>query len=146
MNLSFFAERLSELIFDAGISPSDLAESVGCDRSTISRYLSSRKMPTVELCVRIADYFGCTLDYLFGVEDDNFPQSFNAIKPFSKRLPELLEHFKISRYRLEMLTGISESTLYYWAKGQTTPTIEKIILIAKKLNSSIDFILGRCDV
>ncbi len=30
-----------------------------------------------------------------------------------------------------------------WSKGKTKPTIENIIKIAKTLNCSIDFILGR---
>ena len=143
MNLSIFAERLSELIFDEKINSNLLAQKVGCDRSTITRYLSANKMPTVETCVKIANYFECSLDYLFGLEDNFYPQSFYELVPFSDRLPVLLKFFNISRYRLEKLTGFSESTLFYWSKGKTKPTIEKIIKLARTLNTSIDFILGR---
>lgn len=146
MNLSIFAERLSELIFDNKISSSYLAQEIKCDRSTITRYLSGNKMPTIDLCCRIADYFKCSLDFLFGLEENNYPQSYSNYIPFSERLPFLLSFFDISRYRLEKITGISESTLFYWSKGQTKPTIENIIKIAKSLNTSIDFILGRITV
>ena len=146
MNLSIFAERLSELMFDANISPSKLAEIVDCDRSSITRYLGGNKMPTVDACTKIANYFNCSLDYLFGLENEFYEQKYNSVKPFSDRLPELLKHFNISRYKLEKLTGISESTLYYWSKRKTTPTIEKIILISKTLDCSIDFVLGRTTV
>lgn len=146
MNLSVFADKLSELIFDAKINPSNLAEVIGCDRSTITRYLGGNKMPTIELSVKIANYFNCTLDYLFGLEEENYPQKFNEVLPFYQRLPQILSFYGISRYKLEKITGFSESTLYYWSKGKTTPSIEKIITIAKSLDSSIDFILGRTNI
>ncbi len=143
MNLSVFAERLSDMMFDARLNPPALAKVLDCGRASVNRYLSGNKMPTIDFVIKIADYFHCSVDYLFGLEDESYAQTFKSCPPFSERLPALLTHFNISRYRLEKLTGISESTLYYWSKGSTKPTIEKIIQIAKALDSSIDFVLGR---
>ncbi|MBQ7226990.1 MAG: transcriptional regulator [Clostridia bacterium] len=143
MNLSLFAERLSDLLFEADLNPPAFAKIMGCGRSSVNRYLSGRKMPTVEMLVKMADHFKCSTDFLLGLEDENYNHHFVSPPPFSERLSQILEYFGISRYKLEKITSISESTLFYWAKGQTSPTIEKIIVIAKALDCTVDFIIGR---
>lgn len=143
MNLPIFAERLSDLMFDKNIKSTELAKNLNCERSTINRYLNAHKTPTVEMLIKLANYFECSTDFLLGIEPENYAENYLSPIPFSQRLPSLLNQLKITRYQLQQVTGIAESTLYYWAKGFTTPTIDKIISIAKAFNISIDFVLGR---
>ena len=89
MNLSIFAESLSELILEANLTPSAFAEQLGCGKGTISRYLSGNKMPSIELLVRMADFFQCSTDYLLGLETEKYPRVFKAMIPFQQRLPLL---------------------------------------------------------
>lgn len=100
-------------------------------------------MPTLNNLIKIANYFQCSTDYLLGLENEQYELVFQECKPFHKRFQEVLEYFDITRYKLEKLTGIAESALYYWAKGQRTPTIEKIIFVCKKLDCRVDFFIGR---
>ncbi len=146
MNLSIFSERLSELIFDINKIGREIAKDIGIGKTTIYEYLSGNKMPSLSNLIKIADYFNCSLDYLLGLESEQENLTFNPCKPFSVRFNEVLKYFDITRYKLEKLTGISESALYYWAKGQRTPTIEKIVLICKKLDCRVDFFVGRSDL
>lgn len=44
----------------------------------------------------------------------------------------------ISRDKLSALTGISTSSLYQIEKGRQTPSIDKVIKIAKALNVTIE--------
>ncbi|MBR1968575.1 MAG: helix-turn-helix transcriptional regulator [Clostridia bacterium] len=143
INLSVFAERLSELLFETNLNPPKLSKIIGCGRATINRYTLGNKMPTVDMLVKIADYFQCTTDYLLGLEDENYSQTFNACPPFKIRLPQLLNHYGITRYKLQKESGISESTFYYWANGITTPTLEKLVKIAQVLKCTLDFVIGR---
>lgn len=143
MNLSIFAERLSELMFERKISAPALARILGCGRASVYRYLSGTKMPAVNLFVKMADYFSCTTDFLVGLEGETYAHHFRETVPFSQRLPLLLQHFGISRYRLEKLSGFSQSTLFYWATGKTSPSLEKLVTLAKALQCTLDFILGR---
>lgn len=143
MNLAIFAERVSELIFDNQQAPREVAKEIGIGKTTVYEYLSGTKMPTLNNPIKIANYFQCSTDYLLGLENEQYELVFQEYKPFHERFQEALEYFDITRYKLEKLTGIAESALYYWAKGQRTPTIEKIILVCKKLDCRVDFFIGR---
>ena len=145
MNLSLFAERLSELIFDTKKTARGIANDAAIGKSTIYEYLSGTKMPTLGNLIKLADYFGCSTDYLLGLEEEQKNLTFQVCKPFPERFQEVLQYFAISRYRLEQITGIAESALYYWAKGQKKPTIENIILVCEKLDCRVDFFIGRSD-
>ena len=122
----------------------ELLEVIG--KTTVYEYLSGQKMPTLHNLVKLADYFGCSTDYLLGLEQEQTESTFQVCKPFHERFQEVLQYFAISRYRLEQMTGIAESALYYWAKGQKCPTIENILLVCEKLDCRVDFFIGRSNV
>lgn len=143
MNLSNFAERLSELLFDAGKNATNLSLELGYANATINHYITGRYLPTVEYTVQLANYFNCTTDYLLGIADENHAQEFKACPPFGERLLAVCEHYNISRYKLRKMTGISETVMRYWVKGKTTPSIENVVKIADALNCTVDFVLGR---
>ena len=146
MNLPIFAERLSDLIFDSKKIAREISKEINIGKTTIYEYLSGTKMPSLANLIKLADYFKCSTDYLLGLENEQYELTFKTCKPFSDQFKDILEHFKISRYKLEQLTGIAESALYYWAKGQKTPTIEKILLVCKKLDCRVDFFIGRSNL
>ncbi len=139
---SNFAERLKEMMDYANLNALALSKILDCGHSTISRYLSGTK-PSVEMLVRIADYFQCSTDFLLGLTDDYVTETYLPIPPFSKRLPQLLNHFKITAYRLQKRTGIAESAMDFWKKGIRTPTLDSVIRIAKALDCPVDFVIGR---
>ena len=143
MNLSSFADRLSELIFDCKKKVREVAKETGISKTTVYEYLSGQKMPTLCNLVKLADYFNCSTDYLLGLEQEQTEQTFQTRKPFPERFQEVLQYFKITRYRLQEMTGIAESALYYWAKGQKSPNLENILLVCEKLDCRVDFFIGR---
>ncbi|MGN0817789.1 MAG: helix-turn-helix transcriptional regulator [Candidatus Coproplasma sp.] len=143
MNLSNFSDRLSYLMFEEGINGRVFAKKIGCGTATIYRYLNATKMPSVEMVVRIADYFKVTTDFLLGLEADSYSDTFLPCPPFNERFAELLKQCAKSQYSLEKETGISHSVVGYWKSGKTTPTIESVIKIANALNRTVDFVLGR---
>ena len=143
MNLSNFGERLSELIFERETNASQLSKVLGCSNSTISDYLKGIRMPSAEMAVRLADYFNCTVDFLFGIKDHNEATKFRTCPPFSERLPVFCKECNTTRYKIQQKTGISESNLRYWAQGKKKPSILGIVRIAEKYDVSVDFVLGR---
>ncbi len=143
MKLSIFAERLSELMFEAGLNGHTLHKKLDCGYNTIYRYLQGTHEPTVEMLVTLADFFVCSTDFLLGLENENYSRDFEKCPPFDTRFSELLTQCGISQYRLEKLTGISHSTMVYWKNGTKRPTVDSVIRIAEKLNVTVDFVLGR---
>lgn len=59
---------------------------------------------------------------------------------FIERLFEKLEDMSISTFSKE--TGIPERTIYGWIRKETTPRMEYLILLAKKFNCSVDYLIG----
>lgn len=143
MNLSNFAERLSELLFENDLNPPKLAKAIGCKRNTINRYLSGNNMPAVAILIRMADYFACTTDFLLGLEQENYANKFKTCPPFQEQLPFLCRYFDKTKYALQKETKIPESAIYNWQRGKTSPTIDSIIKIAKFFQCTVDFVLGR---
>ena len=57
-----FAIRLNALRLKNKISQADLAKAIGVNRTTLSNYETSRRVPDIEICGRIARAFGMTLE------------------------------------------------------------------------------------
>lgn len=143
MNLSKFAERLKELVEDSELTESEIGEALGLGNSAISHYITERYLPNLQTTIKLADYFNCSIDYLFGLSDDNDNKNFKACPPFCERFDVICKEKGLTRYKLKDLANVSETTMRYWVQGKTLPSISSIILVADKLNCSIDYLLGR---
>ncbi len=143
MNLSNFAESLLELITETKLSPSAFADRIGCGKGTISRYLSGTKMPSVELLLKLADYFQCSTDYLLGLETEMYSRVFTTPVSFQERLPILCKELNTTKAEMIKKCGFAESAVYFWQSGERKPSVESIYKIAIAYDCSIDFILGR---
>ena len=51
----------------AGLSQSELAKGVGMHQQTISRWESNENVPNVLDCIRLAQFYGITLEELLGI-------------------------------------------------------------------------------
>jgi transcriptional regulator with XRE-family HTH domain len=143
MNMSIFAERLSELLFEKELNAPALAKILGCGQNTINRYLSGNNTPSVNMLLRLADYFQCSSDFLLGLEAENYAHSFNPCPPFRERLPFLCRRFGRTKYALQKGTGIPESAIYNWQRGDSTPSLDNVVKIAEFFDCTVDFVLGR---
>ena len=145
MNLSKFSESLTELLILHSITPSAFAKIIGCGKGTISRYQNAQKLPSLDLLVRMADYFQCSTDYLLGLETELYKRQFTTPPPFQQRLPALCEELGITKYQIEHKAKIAQSAIYKWQDGTGAPSVESVVKIAKAFDCSVDFILGRSD-
>lgn len=65
-----YRQRLKEWITDRDLKQKALAKELGVSESVISNYLTGRTQMTIEMLVKMAEYFGVSVDYLAGVTDD----------------------------------------------------------------------------
>jgi transcriptional regulator with XRE-family HTH domain len=68
--LSIFSERLIQLRKSKGISQIAFAKEIGVSPRTYQDYEYGAREPQVSIFVRIADFYGVSLDYLAGRSDE----------------------------------------------------------------------------
>ena len=61
--------RLKEIRKEKGISQLKLAMDLNTNQNTISRYETGEREPGINELIKIADYFGVSIDYLVGRTD-----------------------------------------------------------------------------
>ena len=61
---------------------------------------------------------------------------------FSENLYALRTHESLSQKELAEKLGVAQASINYWEKGQRTPSIDMVVLIAKYFNVSLDDLLG----
>ena len=65
--------RIKDLREDRDLRQIDLANATGIDQRTISNYETGRSNPDCDALIRLADFFGVSIDYLVGrVKHDFF--------------------------------------------------------------------------
>ncbi len=141
--LSNISERLKDLMSEAQLNNTSLANKTGIHVAVISRILSCDRMPSYKTLITLVDFFNCTADYLLGRKESWNEQTFKPCPPFSEQLDFLLKTYKISKYRLEKETGLKEETVNRWHSGKYDPTVEHLIKLADNFECSVDYILGR---
>ena len=51
----------------------------------------------------------------------------------------------ITQLRVQMETGISQSTISKYETGESIPTVENLLLLADFYNTSLDYLIDRTD-
>jgi transcriptional regulator with XRE-family HTH domain len=144
MNEINLGARLSELIIENRIDVKTLCEALKLSKMTVYRYLSNQRKPNYDILVAIADYFKCSIDFLVGISEENYPTNSSDIK-FHERFINLLKQDGITEYKLIKDTHISRSLFYSWVKGKSRPNVFNLVKLAQYLDCSIDYLVGRED-
>lgn len=143
--LSLFSERLNDLIFEKKITSEVFAKEIAIDISNIYRYLRKESVPILSNAIKIADYFNCSLDFLFGLAEENYSVTYKPAQSFNICLKSILEKNNRSRYRVHKDTGISDQSLDDWYHGIRVPTVENLVSLACYFNCTTDSLMKRED-
>lgn len=65
-----FPERLKELRLKKGLTQKEIAEEFGIKQPNYQQWESGKRRPTSETLEKFANFFGVTMDYLSGNEED----------------------------------------------------------------------------
>ena len=63
-----FYDIYCELCQKKGLTPSGAAAKIGFNRASVTMWKNTGKAPKQDLLIRIAEYFGVSVDYLLGTE------------------------------------------------------------------------------
>ena len=143
--MEVFIENLRDLITETNKSLRQLAVDSGVPAMQFSRYLNG-SLPTIETTLKIAKYFECSLDYLFGLSSSKETNKYTTydydISKFLANYDKLLKQNNTTHYKFMKASGYDESIIRHWKSG-SIPRLDIIYYIAKNLGSSMDNLIGR---
>ena len=75
-----FKDRLVQLRKELNLTQTDFAEKIGFSRTAISAWEIGRNEPSNEDTIKIADFFGVSVDYIIGNSDIRNPEELKNIQ------------------------------------------------------------------
>lgn len=84
MDYEIFRENLRSLVQSRGKLMKEVAYDINIAPASLSRYLSGQRDPDLEYVVRMAEYFGVSIDWLLGVNGKKFDVLPPEIQEFSE--------------------------------------------------------------
>lgn len=139
-----FADILKDLIIEKGYSLRKIAQESKVSATQYSKYLRGT-LPSVNVAIKISNYFNVSLDYLFGITNQPYKANFKSydISSFVERYEKALKDSNISHWQFAKKFGLSESSLRRWKYKKDTPSLDSLIIISSNLSVSIDYLLNR---
>lgn len=77
--------RIRELRVDCGLQQKQIAQDLHLSKQAYSNYELGQREPSIDMLLKLADYFGVTVDYLVGRDDKA------QAEPLNKKSPALSE-------------------------------------------------------
>ena len=62
-------ENIKRLRLQYGMNQVEFAQKMGVSKQCVSNWENDNVLPSIEMLVKLADYFGVTVDYLLGREN-----------------------------------------------------------------------------
>lgn len=138
MNLS---NRIKSLRLSENLTQEEFGKKFGIVKSTVSLYENGKSTPNDQIKKQICDYFHVSLDYLLGNSDIKEVNRFNYNGLlFFKSLPDCKK--KIYARMKELLISEKDFMREINIDLEKDINIDDLIIIAQKLNISIDYLLG----
>ncbi len=141
--LKIFRERLQDFLDEHALKKADFAKASGISLARVYAILRGNAAPSLETALKAADYFCCTLDYLFGFREDYSERNYAVVASVCERVKESIDAAPLSRYKLSRMTGIDQSDLHHWYHGRERPELVSLLRLAEPLNASLDYLSGR---
>ncbi len=141
-------ERIKKIREEKNLSQKDLAILLHIDRSTYSSYETMRDMMPLKYINTICNYFNMSIDYCFSLTD--IFEYKNSRKETSRqlfriRIKELRKKYNLTQNDIAKILNINRSTWTGYESGKYRIPTLYLYDIAKRFNTSMDYLLGKVD-
>ena len=130
--------RIGELINSSDKSLKQISQEININYETLSAYKRQLRRPKKENAKILAEYFGVTLSYLLGLDDDSCIDESKKMTPFQS----LVRDRGISLKEISEATGIGYSTLGNYKQGSRSPNAKNAQILSEYFGVSIPSLLG----
>lgn len=141
-----FCEVVKEIMEVKGFrNVEQFSKAVGIYRNAVDRWLKGKYHPNVKSIVRLADYYACSTDYLFGLAFiKDYCTSVTHIS-FAERYAQLVKQNNLSHYYVAKGCGVKAPTITKWLHLGQVPSVVTLVKLTEILNCSLDYLIGRSD-
>lgn len=143
LNNQVIIERIGDKMYDKGVTAKQLALDTHIDVSLIYRCLRGEGLLQSQYMITLADYFCCSLDYLLGIDDNDYSRQYTTCPPFGTRLVQLYQKYNTNEYRVMKDTHMSRTSLHDWRYNTRTPSISNLVQLAQYFGCTLDYLVGR---
>lgn len=141
-DINSFANSINELMIDNAPTYHGLADKIQVSHETVRLWRNGKAFPSLSAMLRLADYAGCSLEFLVGRTTERLTYTPLMLPPFYDRLREVMSMRHISRYSIVKSTSIYDSYFTNWRKGADI-ILHTLIVLADYLDCTLDYLVGR---
>lgn len=131
-----FLERIAALISSRGITRNKLLHDLGLDKNSFFNWEKRGTIPSGDVVAKIADYFGVSVDYLLGQEEE----SERAITFLPERLQEALGNMSCEEFAQKF--HYKPKIVSNYLEGKRKPLNATLFQIASDLGVNPEWLYG----
>ena len=141
--------NLKEIRKQRNLSQKAISDYLNCSQVVYSRYESGSREPPIDFLIKLADFYGITLDELVGrtkSKNESIIVISQAVNrkhlKFANTLKEEREKAGITQSKMAENLKTQVRTYGSWERGERQPDFDMLAKIADFFNVSIDYLLG----
>lgn len=93
-------DRIKKLREENGLMQQDVCNTLDIEQSTLANYENNRRVPKTDILIKIANYYGVSLDFLVRMTDNRFNSYKGCLKDLNKFLQQSEIIFDGDTYKL----------------------------------------------
>ena len=143
-----YFKRIGDTRIDNDLTQEKIAKILNVSRNTYSKWeLGINNIP-LEKLEEFADKFNISIDYLTSLSNNKHSKIFQKYDKniLKQRLKELRKENNISQQELCQKLKFKQTTYSGYENNHATIPIDKLYLIAKEFNTSIDYLMGKSNI
>ena len=141
--LSEFSDSLKELMLEKNLTAFSLSKATKISNATICRWVNKKQSITLSKALKLADYFECSLEFLFNRTETRLGYIPLQTPHFYNRLKTVMKLENITDYKITLKDKVFSRGQYDQWKNGSDPRIETLIKLAKYFNCTLDYLVGR---
>ena len=141
-----FFKRIHGLRVDNDLRQKDISIMLKANINTYPHWESGMYEIPMNMIDKLSEFYNCSIDYLTGLSNDkgSFTKKYNLEEIFI-RLKRLRKENHLSQTEIGNLLGFGQMNYSRYERGQVIISFSKLYLIAKKINVSLDYLMGKTD-
>ena len=124
----------------------DIACVLNIDRTVYTKYENGYELIPIKHLIKFCDFFNVSVDYIFGLTDENNITSFNNdfdLQIIGLRLKEFRKDNKLVQEKLAKILNTNKSVICNYEKGRYLIATPFLYQICHQYHVSADYLLGR---